>query len=165
MSGRLSIVDENNPAIAGIVWYNLTISVRDAGVAGPVGWAYTGVNVTTTFGTFPPVITSYNLSVPELSPSGTPIGIVTATSVNFNTTLTYSLIPIGFYAVFPFTITTIPSSGGGRATTGAITVSQGASVGTFSAGPRLYLATLSVQVFADTHLSYVPRLFHGSCFL
>lgn len=142
-TGRLSVVDTSKTV--GIASFNLTVSVRDAGIDGPAGVAFSGVNVTTTLGTFPPIIASYNFSVPELSATGTPVGVVTGWSVNFNLSLTYSLTPIGYYATFPFIITTVPSSSGTLAATGAIAVAPGVAVNTFSAGPRVYQATLSVQ--------------------
>lgn len=165
-TGRLSVVDTSRTA--SLTSFNLTVSVRDAGVDGPSFVAFTGVNVTTTFGTFPPVVAPYNLTIPELSPAGTLVGSVTAFSVNFNLSLTYSLTPIGYYATFPFVITTMPSSDGRQAATGAIAVAPGVSVGTYSAGPRLYLATLSVQdnnpasnLVAQSllaiNISYVPQ--------
>jgi hypothetical protein len=145
-TGQLSVPDAGNVAVSAAAQYNLTVTVRDAGIDGPAVTAYAAINVTIILGTFPPTVRAYNLSVPELSPGGTPVGIVIGASLNFNTTLTYSLTPIMFYLAFPFTITTLPSTGNGAATRGAITVSAGSTVNTFSAGPRLYLATLAVQV-------------------
>jgi len=166
-TGRLTVADESKTT--GLVSFNLTIAVRDAGIDGPISWAYTGVNVTTTLLSRPPVVAPYNFSIPELSPAGTPLGIVTAYSLNDNRTLTYSLLPLGYYPTFPFSVTTIPSqSGTTLAATGAIAVASGMTVNTYSQGPRLYLATLSVQdndpvsnfvaqSLVSINVSYVPR--------
>lgn len=166
-TGRLTVADESKTT--GLVSFNLTIAVRDAGIDGPISWAYTGVNVTTTLLSRPPVVAPYNFSIPELSPAGTPLGIVTAYSLNNNRTLTYSLLPLGYYPTFPFSVTTIPSqSGTTLAATGAIAVASGMTVNTYSQGPRLYLATLSVQdndpvsnfvaqSLVAINVSYVPR--------
>jgi hypothetical protein len=145
-TGQLSIPDGGNSAVSGAAHYNLTVTVRDAGVDGPAVTAYSAINVTVILGTFPPTLRAYNLSVPELTTGGAVVAIVNGASLNFNATLTYTLTPIMFYAAFPFTITTAPSLGGGAAARGVITVSTGSVVNTYSAGPRLFLATLAVQV-------------------
>jgi len=80
-------------------WFNLTVSVTDAGINGPRYTALTWVNITITQSNRAPTIVYYNLTVNELVPAGTFVGNVTGD--NFESQaggterITYAISPRG----------------------------------------------------------------------
>jgi hypothetical protein len=142
-TGQLTIPNASNPAVfmpSNNVppQYTMTIGVRDAGVDGPAYWAYVNITVNLTKTYAPPILSPYILFVPELSTNGTAVGTVSASSLDSNSLLSmsYVLTPAQFYPTFPFSIASLPLGPGGNMV-GVITVAQGASIGTFSAGPKV----------------------------
>jgi hypothetical protein len=127
--------------------YSVMIGIHDAGIDGPVYWAFYNMTINVTAVHFPPTLTPYNFSIPELSTNGTVVGTVSATSLTTSSLLTmsYSIAPSTYYSNFPFYITSSPLGPGGTMV-GVITIAQGAAVGTFSAGPKVSWVLCAVTV-------------------
>lgn len=159
VSGQLSVTNASAFTVPHTL-YPITVGVRDAGIDGPVFSVLRNFTVNITLSFQPPAISAYSFSVPELSVPGTLVGLVRATSNNFQAALTYTLVPTAFVANFPFLIT---SAGG----VGNISVGAGASL-LFGPGPRQYDCTLTVTdnnpagaMYASSavtiSVTYVPR--------
>jgi hypothetical protein len=104
-SGQISCPVASAPALqVPNVNFTVTLAVRDAGINGPVMWAYSNITITIVQSLNAPTVPSYALFVPELSPTGTFVANVSGDSLNFKRTLTYTLTPTTFYALFPFQV-------------------------------------------------------------
>jgi len=73
----------------------ITVAVRDAGIDGPVFWAYANITISVVISTIPPTFPQgpYVLTVPELSPAGTFVGNITAASPNYAAIMQYTISP------------------------------------------------------------------------
>lgn len=130
--------------------YTVTIGVRDAGIDGPALTVLRNFTLNVFQTHAAPTVPSYVLSIPELSPAGTFVANVTGYSPNFQSKLSYTLVPTTYVANFPFAI----SATGG---TGTITVGSGAQL-LFGPGPRQYVCTLTVSDNADAGALYASSV-------
>jgi len=172
LSGQLSIATPGAPALA-TIGNNITlgVAVRDAGINGPVFWAYTNITVAVVFAHNAPTMPPYAFSVNELSAAGTWVGNVTGWSQNFMAIMTYTISPANAEATCPFAIASVltgstmvrrvlecgPEAERGMhakhtrthisrhySQVGVITVGQGAVL-QFGPGPRQYRCSVAVS--------------------
>lgn len=97
-TGQISVLNRLATAFqfnGGVGTFNLTINVRDAGINGPVYNASTVVSIRVIDSNQPPSIGFHNLTVNELVPVGTIVGLVEGTDLDNGQTLAYSLAPAG----------------------------------------------------------------------
>jgi hypothetical protein len=92
----------------------LTVAVRDAGIDGPVFWAYANVTVSVVFAAHPPTLSTFAFSVPELAAANTFVGNVTGYSLSFSSVMTYTISPASSESTCPFAIASVlsPTAGG-----------------------------------------------------
>lgn len=88
----------------------ITVAVRDAGINGPIFWAYANFTISIVISAYPPNITAAAFSVPELSAVGTFVGNITASSLNYAAIMSYTLSPQSASDTCPFAIASVLTS-------------------------------------------------------